>query len=70
MRLDFCVACGGKADLHDHHLVPHALNGPDIETNVITLCGECHNLIHDRDIRWNELLNTWRWRAYRLACQG
>jgi hypothetical protein len=63
MRFDFCVACGRKSDLHDHHLLPRGLDGPDIETNVITLCGDCHNIIHDRDVRWNELLKTGRERA-------
>ena len=63
MRLDFCVACGRKGDLHDHHVVPRGLDGPDIETNVITLCGGCHYRLHGMDPHWIELTNVGRKRA-------
>jgi hypothetical protein len=46
MRLAFCVACGRTTDLNHHHLWPKVLDGPDDESNLITLCRECHGKIH------------------------
>ncbi len=50
MRLDFCVACGQKEDLQQHHLFPRAMGGSDEECNLITLCTNCHGKIHG--IKW------------------
>lgn len=46
MRLEFCVACNSKTDLHQHHLVPRVLGGPDAQENLITLCKDCHHKMH------------------------
>lgn len=46
MRLEFCVACGTTNDLNNHHLKPKSLGGSDDDTNLITLCRECHGIIH------------------------
>lgn len=46
MRLDFCVSCGTKENLHHHHLFPRVLGGSDEETNLITLCEFHHGLAH------------------------
>ncbi|WP_429126495.1 HNH endonuclease [Aeromonas veronii] len=46
MKLDFCCACGSTENLHQHHLMPRSLGGTDDEENLITLCGECHGVIH------------------------
>jgi hypothetical protein len=51
MRLDFCVACGHKADLNHHHMVPRVLGGPDDENNMLTLCVECHGKVHG--VEWS-----------------
>lgn len=56
MILDFCVACGEEdlLQLENHHLVPLGEGGPDVETNLITLCYECHGKAHGmirKDIR-------------------
>jgi len=32
--------------LNHHHLIPRVFDGPDRESNLITLCVECHGLIH------------------------
>lgn len=40
-----CVNCGGKA-CEQHHIVPLALGGNDISTNLVWLCSECHGKIH------------------------
>ena len=49
MRLDFCVACGRDHGLNHHHMVPRSIDGPDDESNLITLCRECHGLLHGAD---------------------
>jgi DNA-binding CsgD family transcriptional regulator len=46
MRLTFCAACGRTSGLDHHHLVPRIFGGSDDETNLITLCDECHAKIH------------------------
>jgi hypothetical protein len=46
MRLTFCAACGRTSDLHHHHLIPRIFAGSDDETNLITLCNDCHAKIH------------------------
>jgi hypothetical protein len=47
LKLTFCVACGRDHDLNHHHLVPRAAGGSDDESNLITLCRECHGKVHD-----------------------
>ena len=46
MKLDFCVACGATGELHFHHLIPKSKGGSDEESNLLTLCHECHAKIH------------------------
>jgi hypothetical protein len=46
MRWPVCVACGVPKNLQHHHLVPRTVGGADAETNLITLCGRCHGLLH------------------------
>ena len=45
MKLTFCAACGSADDLQHHHLVTRAGGGND-ETNLITLCCDCHLNLH------------------------
>jgi HNH endonuclease/Helix-turn-helix domain of resolvase len=56
MRLDFCVACGNDnpEHLHHHHLVARVNGGTDDETNLITLCRECHGKAHG--VKWSNNL--------------
>ena len=52
MITDFCVICGTKDNLHNHHIVCKKsrlkpISGDhDHYTNLITLCGEHHGWIH------------------------
>lgn len=46
MILPFCAVCARKGDLHKHHFVPRSLGGEDDQTNILTLCSTCHNIIH------------------------
>ena len=48
MRLTFCAACGTTEDLQHHHLVMRAEGGSNHETNLITLCYDCHLKLHKR----------------------
>ncbi len=56
MKHDYCVACGNKGNLHQHHLVPKANGGTDNEKNLITLCGGCHGRLHGKKlgIHWKK----------------
>lgn len=46
MKHNHCVACGIREQLHQHHLVPKSRGGGNDETNLITLCVDCHEKIH------------------------
>lgn len=43
-----CVACGFdlQCALTVHHTVPRAYGGVDAESNLVTLCANCHKVIH------------------------
>ena len=47
MKLDFCVLCGSKENLHHHHVIPKVKGGTDDEDNLITLCEKHHEMIHN-----------------------
>lgn len=38
-----CFECGGKKDLHKHHVIPRVLGGK----NTLSLCGKCHSKVHN-----------------------
>jgi 5-methylcytosine-specific restriction endonuclease McrA len=41
-----CQMCGSKAAVEVHHLVHRSQRGSDIETNLTTLCSNCHTIVH------------------------
>ncbi len=41
-----CQRCGQRAS-QVHHLVTRARGGPDDEANLVSLCVECHAVVHD-----------------------
>ena len=43
-----CCNCGGEAEAA-HHIVPLAVGGKDIVSNLASLCNACHGLVHGRD---------------------
>ena len=55
MKFNFCVACGAEnKSIEHHHLVPKSEGGSDDETNLLSLCFECHGKVHGiirRDIK-------------------
>lgn len=42
-----CVKCGHHKGLQAHHIYPVYMGGSDVEGNLITLCGVCHQLAPD-----------------------
>jgi 5-methylcytosine-specific restriction endonuclease McrA len=45
-----CQNCGCMKVLQVHHIRSRGLLGDDREKNLITLCADCHRLIHDRNV--------------------
>jgi len=51
-----CQNCGssggpkGNSELHAHHIVPKSSGGTHDLSNLVCLCKECHNLVHDHPI--------------------
>lgn len=43
--LDFCINCGEQSH-QMHHVIPKSLGGKE-GTNLVPLCVDCHNLVHD-----------------------
>ena len=41
-----CQACGSLRGLEVHHIQPRSQSGDDSEGNLITLCADCHKVIH------------------------
>ena len=41
-----CQVCGTMENLQIHHQQYRSHSGADIESNLITLCADCHSTIH------------------------
>jgi 5-methylcytosine-specific restriction endonuclease McrA len=41
----YCILCWENAD-HCHHLKPIGACGEDTEDNKVTLCNDCHTMVH------------------------
>jgi 5-methylcytosine-specific restriction endonuclease McrA len=41
-----CQQCGSFRNLDVHHVTRRSDLGDDAETNLITLCRECHQILH------------------------
>jgi len=44
-----CQICGKDENLHVHHVLPTGMGGSverDVAENMITLCAECHGMVH------------------------
>ena len=41
-----CQVCGRIKNLDVHHLRRRSALGEDLKTNLITLCRECHQMLH------------------------
>lgn len=46
-----CQCCNVEVEyLHKHHILPKALGGTDLSTNIVDCCEACHGKIHGRDM--------------------
>jgi len=56
LKLAACYVHGGVATdtrlLHEHHREPRGYGGADKSSNIVWLCGSCHDIIHRMD-RWS-----------------
>jgi 5-methylcytosine-specific restriction endonuclease McrA len=41
-----CQFCGSRTNLEVHHQTFRSQSGEDTEQNLITLCANCHSLMH------------------------
>jgi 5-methylcytosine-specific restriction endonuclease McrA len=41
-----CQLCGRRKDLQVHHIEFRSRLGSDCEGNLITLCAQCHQMMH------------------------
>ena len=48
-----CQVCGRLNNLDVHHMRRRSAFGEDLETNLITLCRECHQMLHGSVRTWN-----------------
>jgi len=44
-----CSSCEYVGYLHRHHVVPKVLGGSDKASNIVSLCEDCHGLVHGLD---------------------
>ncbi len=42
-----CRNCGLRNNLHCHHVVYRSELGPDETWNLVAICQECHDLVHN-----------------------
>jgi len=46
-----CQSCGRTEGLQVHHIRPRSRLGDDTAENLIALCAECHQKVHDGTVR-------------------
>ncbi len=42
--------CNDRNALHPHHVVFKSHQGQDVMNNLLTLCWQCHEAVHRRDL--------------------
>lgn len=45
MHGDRCINCGSPDEIEWHHVVPLAVGGYDVDTNLVPLCYSCHKAV-------------------------
>jgi hypothetical protein len=51
-----CCNCNSSDSIQYHHIIPLAIGGNDILTNIVPLCEKCHLLIHNKN-KTNKLVS-------------
>lgn len=59
-----CRFCGTEANTQLHHIVYRSQGGKHEESNLITLCLDCHGIVHSDKKRWKPLLLGVVWQTY------
>lgn len=49
-KIKKCINCGAQAS-EEHHVIPLALGGNDIDSNKVWLCSSCHALLHNMNLK-------------------
>lgn len=50
-----CRYCNYRNNLHVHHIVFRSEQGPDETWNLVTLCNDCHEAVHQHKLSiWSE----------------
>ena len=44
---NICQFCGSTEHLEGHHIIDYSFGGAADQDNIITLCHECHKLVHN-----------------------
>lgn len=68
IKRDFglCCNCGEKAK-HAHHIVPLAVGGNDVLSNLVSLCVSCHQKIHvTENLKMKNLIKSGREKKNRI----
>lgn len=61
-----CRMCGRtNVALHLHHVRYRSEGGPDVPENLMTLCHECHALVHSDKRQFQPTLFVMMWAQYR-----
>lgn len=47
-----CKKCGRRDTLHVHHVEFRSQGGADSMDNLVTLCFQCHEKVHTREVRY------------------
>ena len=63
-----CCNCGSEEDLQYHHIMPIAIGGKDINSNMCCLCYDCHYKLHHNGedkkvVNYGELIKNGQARA-------
>lgn len=58
-----CVLCGKPEDLEVHHIVWRFRGGSDSPRNLVTLCKECHRKVTLGEIKFEAVVESYRWPA-------
>lgn len=49
-KIGYCELCGSHFNLQTHHIKSKGAGGGDVDSNLICLCGVCHNKVHAGNI--------------------
>ena len=67
-----CCNCGSASDLQYHHIIPIAIGGKDINSNMCCLCYNCHYKLHhdgkgSKVVNYSELIKMDKLRLKKKA---